>query len=381
MRNKIERDLLISELIYKHFRGELSAEEEEILTSWLSNPENEAFFLSLRDSDRLYQKMMYVQEVDTEAHFRKLQEKIDHQKQLRRLPWWIGAAALLAISVGVWWMVDIEPVVEPGFQMAREFPLEDQTVLHTPQGDVVYLADSVNKLVPEMLKKKALEPMVAAQPAAVKYNLLATSSRGKIEVMLSDSSRVWLNAGSELKYPDVFGQDRREVYLKGEAYFEVSKNPARPFVVHTGAHNIEVLGTQFNVKAIDRESCVTTLVEGCVRMRNRRNDTVVLRPGQQAESWQGGDMRVREVDLRYDIAWKKDQFGFREATLFHIMEELSEWYGFTFEIRNLRLANQIYTAIMPRFQTADDVLQLLQRTEDFVYLEDTVGKHIVIREK
>lgn len=381
MRNKIERDLLISELIYKHLRGELSAEEEEILTSWLSNPENEAFFLSLRDSDRLYQKMMYVQEVDTDAHFRKLQEKIGHQKQLRRLPWWIGAAALLAISVGLWWMVGKEPVVEPGFQMAREFLLEDQTVLHTPQGDVVYLADSVNKLVPEMLKKRSRQPMVAAQPAAVKYNLLATSSRGKIEVMLSDSSRVWLNAGSELKYPDVFGQDSREVYLKGEAYFEVSKNPARPFVVHTGAHNIEVLGTQFNVKAIDRESCVTTLVEGCVRMRNRRNDTVVLHPGQQAESWQGGDMRVREVDLRYDIAWKKDQFGFREATLFHIMKELSEWYGFTFEIRNLKLANQIYTAIMPRFQTADDVLQLLQRTEDFVYIEDTVGKHIVIREK
>lgn len=382
MNNKIERDLLISELIYKHLRGELSAEEQEMLKSWLGNPENEAFFSDLENTDRIYQKMLYVQEVDTDAHFRKLQAKIEGKKKMRRLPWWIGLAATLVIGVGLLWRGQKEQVVEQPFQAVPDYRMADQTVLHTPEGRVVYLADTVKELGPKDANKKVktVAPVIMPQPLAFKYNVLATSSRGKIEVMLSDSSRVWLNSGSELKYPDVFGHDRREVYLTGEAYFEVAKNPKRPFIVNTGDHKIEVLGTQFNVKVADPQHCVATLVEGCIRMRNKLNDTLVLYPGQQAQTRMDGSMQLQEVDYRYDIAWKKNQFGFHEVTLFSIMNELSEWYDFTFEIENMTLANQIYTAIVPRYQNPDDVLQILQCTEDFVYTEDA-NRHITIRQK
>lgn len=381
MNNKIERDLLISELIYKHLRGELSAEEQEMLKSWLGNPENEAFFSDLENTDRIYQKMLYVQEVDTDAHFQKLQAKIEGKKKMRRLPWWIGLAATLVIGVGLLWQGQKEQVVEQPFQAVPDYRMADQTVLHTPEGRVVYLADTVKELGPKDANKKVktVAPVIMPHPLAYKYNVLATSSRGKIEVMLSDSSRVWLNAGSELKYPDVFGHDRREVYLIGEAYFEVTKNPKRPFVVNTGDHKIEVLGTQFNVKVADTQHCVATLVEGSIRMRNKLNDTLVLHPGQQAQTRMDGSMQLQEVDYRYDIAWKKNQFGFHEVTLFSIMNELSEWYDFTFEIENITLANQIYTAIIPRFQNPEDVLQILQRTEDFVYTEDS-NRHIIIRQ-
>lgn len=385
MRNKIETDLLISELIYKHLNGDISKDEQEILNSWIENNENTEFFYSLKDSDRLYKGLIRTEYQDIDAQFRKLKKRIEKKKRARLWPWGVSFAASLVIALGIHFVRSSGescPDMSIPFEETLDFAQEDQTILHTPDGKVIYLADSVKEI--EAVRQKAKPLLVVKkQPlasAGIKYNTLATSSRGKIEVMLSDSSRVWMNAGSELRYPDIFDQEKRMVYLKGEAYFEVTKNSNRPFIVSTGSSEIEVLGTQFNVRAVDEKHCITTLVEGCVKMRNQEHQVVVLNPGQQAEERYDGKIKVKEVDVRYDIAWKKNQFGFHEVTLLYIMNELSEWYGFTFEIENIALANQIYTAIVPRYSNADDVLQILQRTEDFVYTENA-NRHIVIKKK
>lgn len=385
MRNKIETDLLISELIYKHLKGDISKDEQEILNSWTENKENTDFFYSLKDTDRLYSALIHTEYQDTEAQFGKLKKNIRKKKRARMWPWGLSIAASLIIGLLIFRILvpaGSPPGMNIPFEVAFALTPEDQTVLQTPDGNVIYLADSVRGI--EAANQKAeLISAVKKQPlspAVIKYNTLATSSRGKIEVMLSDSSRVWMNAASELRYPDVFDKDKRIVYLKGEAYFEVTKNYDRPFIVSTGSSEIEVLGTQFNVRAVDEKHCVTTLVDGCVKMRNQEHQVVVLNPGQQAVAGYEGRIKVEDVDVRYDIAWKKNQFGFHEVTLLYIMNELSEWYGFTFEIETLALANQIYTAIVPRYPNADDVLQILQRTEDFVYTE-YANRHIIIKQK
>ena len=89
---------------------------------------------------------------------------------------------------------------------------------------------------------------------------------------------------------------------------------------------------------------------------------------------------MREVDVRYQIAWKKNQFAFHDQTLYHILKELSEWYGFNFDFENMRLANLIYTAIVPRYPNVDDVLQILERAGDFRYVKGEDG-HISVWEK
>lgn len=383
MRNKIETDLLISELIYKYLNGDISKDEQEILNSWIENDENTEFFYSLKDTDRLYKGLIRTEYQDIDAQFRKLKKRIEKKKRARLWPWGVSFAASLVIALGIHFVRmsgESRPGMSIPFEETLDFAQEDQTILHTPDGKVIYLADSVKEIEAARQKAKPLlvvkkQPLVSA---GIKYNTLTTSSRGKIEVMLSDSSRVWMNAGSELRYPDIFDKDKRIVYLKGEAYFEVTKNSDRPFIVSTGSSEIEVLGTQFNVRSADGMHCVTTLVEGCVKMRNQENQVVVLNPGQQAEEGYDGKIKVKEVDVRYDIAWKKNQFGFHEVTLLYIMNELSEWYGFTFEIENIALANQTYTAIVPRYPHADDVLQILQCTEDFVYVQNA-DRHIIIK--
>lgn len=380
MKNKIEKNILISELIYSELEKKLSGDEEELLKSWMGNEKNEQFFLSLKNSDRLYEGMLKQQYMDMEASYRKLQRKIGKKKQLHLWIWLSGVAALLIIGVGLSLFIELERPGGEIQQLETVLPLSDRTVLQTTGGETMYIADSVKCMIPVMKGTKRSAPVKAVVATNVKYNVLATSSRGRIEMLLSDSSRVWLNSGSELRYPDVFDKDRRTVYLDGEAYFKVARDSQRPFIVNIGSTEVMVLGTEFNVRVMGTDACQTTLVEGKVQLYTPQQQSVVLRPGQQAEVRLDGKIEVREVDVRYQIAWKKNQFAFHDQTLYHILKELSEWYGFNFDFENMRLANLIYTAIVPRYPNVDDVLQILERAGDFRYVKGEDG-HISVWEK
>lgn len=378
MKNRIETDLLIGELIYKYLRHQISRDEQEILDSWAESEENQAFFSSLKESDRLYSGLINLYYQDKEAQFLELQRRIRRRKYRNLWKLAVGTAAVLTLVIGSVLFFQREKFSEkPPFMV--QLPGKNQTFLRTPEGETFYLADSVKEIShrEQNREKDSLKPEIPEISDPLKYNILVTSSHGKIEVMLTDSTRVWLNTGSELRYPAVFNQDERKVFLKGEAYFEVAKDLHCPFVVRTETVQLEVLGTQFNINAYGNTPCVTTLVEGCVKMQNQMQDTIILYPGQQAVAGRERGIQIREVDVRYYIAWKKNQFAFQDATLFQIMNELADWYDFTFEFENLQLGNQTYTAIMPRFATIDEVLQLLELMEDFGYIRES-GRHIRI---
>ena len=208
--------------------------------------------------------------------------------------------------------------------------------------------------------------------------MLTTSKQGNIKVVLYDGSLVWLNAGSELRYPNTFVENQRVVYLKGEAYFDVAKDRDHPFIVKTISSEISVLGTSFNVNA--RENlCVTTLVEGRVRMRHGMKDSVELCEGQQASVAKIGKIRVQDVDTRYYTSWMNNMFAFREAPLREIADVLENWYGCECRFENSTLENIPYTTMVERYSDVDSVLQILAGTGDFRYTR--IGDLIIIKEK
>lgn len=381
MKNKIETDLLISELIYKYLRHQISRDEQEILDSWAESEENRAFFTSLKESDRLYKGLINTHYQDKEVQFNGLQRRI-RQKKYRNIRKMVaGVAAMLTIVVGSLLLFVKEQVPEENSFLVHS-PVENLTFLRTIEGKTIYLPDSVKEISQQKPNKieNTLIPEVQVIPELLKYNVLSTSFHGKIEVMLADSTRVWLNAGSELRYPEVFGKNERRVYLTGEAYFEVAKKLHNPFIVKTEKAEIEVLGTHFNINTYRNNSCITTLVEGGVKILDQFQDSVLLRPGQQAVAGPEPGIQIQEVDVRYYIAWKRNQFAFQDATLYQIMTELADWYDFTFEFENLGLGNHIFTAIIPCSENVDGVLQLLERTDDFRYSWKDEN-HIAIHEK
>ena len=163
------------------------------------------------------------------------------------------------------------------------------------------------------------------------YNTITTANGNQYQLILSDGSRVWLNAASSIRFPTSFSGNERKVEITGEAYFEVAKNAAKPFKVDfknkAGEKDeIEVLGTHFNVNTYTDESEMkTTLLEGSVKI-TAANKIQMLAPGQQARLTINGIELKRNVDLDQVMAWKNGYFLFDNTDIYTLMRQISRWY-------------------------------------------------------
>lgn len=161
----------------------------------------------------------------------------------------------------------------------------------------------------------------------IAYNTLTTPRGGQYKVTLSDGTKVWLNAASSLHYPTAFAGGERTVEITGEAYFEVEKNPAMPFIVRVNGAEVRVLGTQFNIMAYGEEGEVhATLIDGGVKI-SKGNSSETLKPGQQARFTPAGALTVvNGSDIDDVIAWKNNLFSFNDADIQTVMRQIARWY-------------------------------------------------------
>ncbi len=160
--------------------------------------------------------------------------------------------------------------------------------------------------------------LVYQKTERVVMNTMSTPRGGQYQLTLPDGTNVWLNAASSITYPTAFINNTREVTITGEAYFEVVKNAAKPFIVNTYKDEITVLGTAFNVNAYtDEENMKTSLREGSVKIAEK-----ILKPGQ---AYVNG--KIIDANIEQDIGWKNGVFAFNDADLPTVMRQLSRWYN------------------------------------------------------
>jgi transmembrane sensor len=170
--------------------------------------------------------------------------------------------------------------------------------------------------------------------AAIAYNTMHTPKGRQFQLVLPDGTRVWLNAASSIKYPTVFTGDERRVEIDGEAYFEVAKNAAMPFIVKIDdTKEVKVSGTHFNINAYDDEAAVrTTLLEGAVVVKSgiggqQSEKSVVLKPGEQAAIASYSQLTINHSpDLAQVMAWKNGLFNFNGYDIKAVMREIGRWY-------------------------------------------------------
>ena len=201
-----------------------------------------------------------------------------------------------------------------------------------------------------------------------------TPKGGQFEVTLSDGTKVWLNAGSVLKYPAQFGRKERRVTLIGEAYFEVNKESGRykrSFVVASNTQEITVLGTHFNVNAYpDEPLSTTTLVEGAVNVTVKSSTksigtavSEILRPGQQS-LLKGGVLKVRTADIEQALAWKNNMFIFNNTPLEDVMRTIARWYDVDIYYQDRSAVSEIYAGSITRYENLSKVLRMLEKAGD-----------------
>ena len=245
-----------------------------------------------------------------------------------------------------------------------------------------------------------------SQSDSLAYNQIITAKGQKSQIILSDGTRIWLNSETVLKYPAAFNDDQREVYLEGEAFFEVQKKENRiPFIVKTDDIDIEVLGTRFNVMAYaDEETVETTVVEGsiCVVRKGAepsQDQNVLLKTNQKATLIKKGSrvilseveldkpMLVKsaptissispiekeqilvspEVDVELHTAWKDDLLVFQSETLENITYKLERWYDVKIHIENEELRNYRYTGKFAHKETLTQLMEILRLTTPISY--------------
>lgn len=216
-----------------------------------------------------------------------------------------------------------------------------------------------------------------SSPANILYNTLSTTKGGQTTVMLSDGTKVWLNALSSLRYPAVFGKERN-VELDGEAYFEVSDDKSKPFKVNIqGRGKIVVLGTHFNVNAYkDEPSVKTTLLEGSVKVERGGAGSVTIRPGQQVQMNDRQLLVNNAVNTEEVIAWKNGYFSFEDAGTEEIMRQVSRWYDVRV-IYEGNVKDERFAGSMPRSANASRLLEILALTKTVQFtIED---KTIIVK--
>ncbi|EEI89594.1 sigma factor regulatory protein, FecR/PupR family [Sphingobacterium spiritivorum ATCC 33300] len=194
-----------------------------------------------------------------------------------------------------------------------------------------------------------------------KLNTLKTPKAGQYSIVLSDGTKVFLNAESSLSYPETFGNTDRIVMLQGEAYFEVTKDPQhRKFIVKTAKQSTEVLGTKFNINAYEDEPVVkTTLAEGSVRVNpnNKHITPIILKPDEQTVL-QANKMLSQQVDASYAIGWTQGQFCFDGTNSEEVLRQIARWYDVEIEYANKNAIT--YSGKIPKNLSLDKLIKLLE---------------------
>ncbi|RGL86727.1 DUF4974 domain-containing protein [Butyricimonas virosa] len=365
-------------------REELNDEE---VTAWLKEKDH----VELLDEIAAIRQKLSGQSYgeNSEEEFLYLEKSIYDRKSRRMtLRWSIAASIILLVGLFVGRTIsgvrDIheeqelaKSVMQPGTSKAilmmadgKEVVLEQGQNLNILLNERVRVATSSQGIVYEERGKG----MVTEE-----YNKLTTPIGGEYSLVLSDGTKVFLNADSELKYPVEFSDGKRIVDLKGEAYFEVHKDSLRPFIVRINGAEVTVLGTSFNVNTYgDDGQIYTTLVNGSVRVSSMKNkQEEILKPGMQSVmNVQSGLLTVRKVDVEPYVAWREGRFVFRAMTLDLIMRQLQRWYDFEVFYQNSELKDYEFRGVIKRDMDLDKVLSVIKATTNVDF--EVKGKVITI---
>jgi transmembrane sensor len=215
---------------------------------------------------------------------------------------------------------------------------------------------------------------------SVQQNTVLTTAGEQYSVNLPDGTKVWLNAASSLRFPTSFlSPAERTVELTGEAYFEVAKDSAHPFIVKTDKQVISVLGTHFNVNSYAEEGLTkTTLLEGSVKIvpNNNTHLTTILKPGQQAQL-SSDILKVEKVDLSESMAWKNGDFNFENEEFRSVLNQISRWYNVDIT-DNGNHAGLKLSGMVSRSKSLSTVLQALESTANVKFKVD--GRKVTVIE-
>ena len=311
----------IKKLIIRYLSGEANPDEIRILTDWVqSDSESRAHYEQVRNIWEMSHPAFPPEKIDVEkAH-------IDFMRFIRSRKWyqstfiryWQYTAAILLLPLFI---------------------------------TIVYLVNERPDVLNHITYQEVFSPY-------------GTHSK----VILPDNSIAWLNAGSSLKYPTIFTEGERNVYLSGEAYFEVQSDKSNPFIVETGKLKVCATGTEFNVEAYEKDSIISvTMVEGLINIIIGDKEPFTMTPRERmAYNRNQSKYKVNKTDPYKWYAWKDNMMIFRDDPLEYVFKKIGQTFNVEIAVKDTDIANQLYRATFED-ESLDEILRLLQLTAPIRY--------------
>ncbi|RKN76964.1 FecR family protein [Ulvibacterium marinum] len=370
----------IESCIIKYLCNEATTKELDHLSKWISIEGNEGVFDDYIKTH--YEITTAMSKPDIEKIKKTLLRDIERDKKrmkTRNIQNFLKYAAIVVFFMGsgyFYWQNNLEPNTVP-ILIPKDDPititLDDGTTKVIKPEENVLLKDAKGNIIGRQDTTQLTYSQTTKLDKLV-YNTLKVPFGKRFDIALSDGTHVYLNAGTTLRYPINFveGKDRN-VFLKGEAYFEVTKDKIRPFVVSVGNMNVEVLGTTFNISSYPQDlSTNTVLVEGSVAVYKKmdgeeKGNSTLLEPGFKAE-WNNsnGNISIENVDTRIYTAWVQGKLVFRNTSFLKIRQSLERKYNVKIQNTNTDLDKQLFDATFD-IETIDEVLESFNRSYAIEY--------------
>lgn len=355
------------ELLRKYLENKCSGAELEELLWYLKSGNDDAYQEVVED---LWNKISIEKRLEERNADCLLEQVVRADKpavfQYRRWYSLVAAVLALVIGIGTLFLLDNNQQQAPAIVKDTSHsnvikPGSAKAILQAGSMQVILTKKDTSFSLAGNTVQVSSGNLKVADAKPVKYTLVVPRG-GTYSLVLSDGTKVWLNADSKLIYPSLFQGKMREVTLIGEAYFKVNKEAKHPFVVHTKKQDIQVLGTAFNVHAYaDEEKCITTLVAGKIKVSSA-GKAKILMPGQQILSGNNGQLHIKkQVDIKQVIAWKNGYFLFKGTELHEVMRRLSRWYDVQIKYEK-GVKNPEFMAIMNRSNKISQILDMLEAT-------------------
>lgn len=365
----------------KAYSGTLQDGEREEFEKLLENKPLQDVYSEVGEDDYLEQHLARYENFSPEKAYEKFQT--DNRKNkvrliLRRVA--VAACFILPLSgVGIWMMQQEKQTESPVVLAKKEnvqLKLSDGRVVNVSAGNEDEIQErGGSKIRMENGQLSYKQDSVGGTETV--YNELIVPQGGECYMVLDDGTRVWVNAESRVKYPVRFSEKERIVSVKGEAYFDVTKN-GQPFIVETDFGKVKVLGTSFGVRVYADEAALTTLVSGKVKFTNNKGKSVELTPGEQAVASLEGTLTKRNVNLEEYVGWKDGWYIFKEKRLEEVMLTLSRWYGITVFYQNPQVKDIRFSGNLKRYNSINTFLEVLAGSEDVKYKID--GNVVILYE-
>ncbi|MBP3303783.1 MAG: FecR domain-containing protein [Muribaculaceae bacterium] len=373
----MDYDRHITHLIYRRIIGAISPSELRELEQWLDADEaHRRFFNSLSDREMLSDEIIMRSAVDYMRPARDMQHMIRSGKRSRMNRRIMQAAAILAIIIAVGAALHYIPGTltqlstgndrNPGIYANTAPKGIDDFVAGSPKA---VITNSTGQAVTLSADETGADGSIHLPSCAVQARLpeqlcLEVPRGGEFKIILEDSTEVWLNSESTIRYPEMFGSDERRVAVTGEVYFHVKKDPSRPFYVETDRQTVRVYGTTFNIRAYaDEPATYTTLETGSISLSQSSipSGELFLSQGHQAILDHTSDrINMSVVDPDVVTSWRHGRFVFENQPLDRIMRDLSRWYDFRYEFADKSLSSRIFMGSIPRYSDFRTAIQVLE---------------------